>query len=106
MAKVRFYETMIVVKPDLTEDQRNAMVEKVKNFIEVKVEGKIQEEKRWGMRKLAYKTPHGKYTEGDYAYFIYEADPEKVNLLENFFKITQDVMRFMTLRREDLEKKL
>lgn len=102
----RYYETMFVVKADLPEDERNNVAQKVKSWIEERVEGEVEEFTRWGVRKLAYKTPKGKYTEGDYTYIIYKAEPDKVNLLDELFKINQEIFRYQTIRREDLEKKL
>lgn len=105
MARRRIYETMILVRPNLSEEERNANVEKVRGWITEKIGGEIQEEERWGIRKLAYRTQKTNFTEGDYAYFIYNADSEKVNDLDEMFHITQEVFRYQTFRREDLEKK-
>ncbi|PNR95354.1 30S ribosomal protein S6 [Petrotoga sp. 9PWA.NaAc.5.4] len=102
----RYYETMFVVKTDLPEEERNNVAQKVKSWIEERVEGEVEEFTRWGVRKLAYKTPKGKHTEGDYTYIIYKAEPDKVNLLDELFKINQEIFRYQTIRREDLEKKL
>ncbi|BBE31138.1 hypothetical protein OSSY52_12790 [Tepiditoga spiralis] len=105
MAKARYYETMIIVRPDLAEEARNEVVDKVKGWIEEKVGGTIETAERWGMRKLAYRTQKTNFTEGDYAYFIYKGEPEKVNVLDDLFHITAEVFRHQTFRREDLEKK-
>ncbi|WP_240739501.1 30S ribosomal protein S6 [Marinitoga lauensis] len=63
----RIYEVMFIVSPELSEEARNNEVEKVKSWVEEKVEGEIQHWERWGMRKLAYRTHQG-YTEGDYTW--------------------------------------
>jgi small subunit ribosomal protein S6 len=102
----RYYETMFVVRTDIPEEERNALAEKVRGWIEGQVEGEVEEFTRWGIRKLAYRTQKGKFTEGDYTYIIYKADPEKVNQLDDLFKVNQEIFRFQTIRREDLEKKV
>lgn len=99
----RIYETMFIVVPTLNDEEREAVVEKVKNFIQERLEGKIENVDRWGIRKLAFKVK--KFTEGDYTVIIFRASPEKVNELENFYHITQEIFRWQTFRREDLEKK-
>lgn len=99
----RIYETMFIVVPSLNDEEREAVVEKVKNFIQERLEGKIENVDRWGIRKLAFKVK--KFTEGDYTVIIFRAFPEKVNELENFYHITQEIFRWQTFRREDLEKK-
>jgi len=103
MSEKRIYETMFIVSPELDEEQRNALAEKVKNYIEERVEGEIEKFDRWGMRKLAYRVRKG-FTEGDYTLILFRADPEKVNVLERLFNITPDIFRWQTFRREDLEK--
>jgi len=102
----RYYETMFVVRTDIPEEERNALAEKVRGWIEGQLEGEVEEFTRWGIRKLAYRTQKGKFTEGDYTYIIYKADPEKVNQLDDLFKVNQEIFRFQTIRREDLEKKV
>ncbi|MCD6545903.1 MAG: 30S ribosomal protein S6 [Thermotogae bacterium] len=99
----RIYETMFIVVPNLDEEERENVVEKVKNFIQERVEGKIEDVTRWGIRKLAFRVK--KFTEGDYTIIIFRASPEKVNQLESFYHITQEIFRWQTFRREDLEKK-
>ncbi|AKI98097.1 30S ribosomal protein S6 [Kosmotoga pacifica] len=103
MVEKRIYETMFIVSPKLDEEQRNAIAEKVKNYIEERVEGSIEKFDRWGMRKLAYRVRKG-FTEGDYTLILFRADPEKVNVLERLYNITPDIFRWQTFRREDLEK--
>jgi small subunit ribosomal protein S6 len=105
MAKERFYETMIVIKPTLSEEERKNLTESVKGWITDIVDGTIEEEKRWGLRKFAYRTQKDNLNEGDFTYFVYRADPEKVNTLDEKFHITQDIVRHLTIRREDLDKK-
>ncbi|PNS01084.1 30S ribosomal protein S6 [Petrotoga miotherma DSM 10691] len=102
----RYYETMFVIRTDIPEEERNALAEKVRGWIEGQLEGEVEEFTRWGVRKLAYRTQKGKFTEGDYTYIIYKADPEKVNQLDDLFKVNQEIFRFQTIRREDLEKKV
>ncbi|OAA30128.1 30S ribosomal protein S6 [Kosmotoga arenicorallina S304] len=103
MSEKRIYETMFIVSPQLDEEQRNDLAEKVKNYIEERVGGEIEKFDRWGMRKLAYRVRKG-FTEGDYTLILFRADPEKVNVLERLFNITPDIFRWQTFRREDLEK--
>ncbi|APT75390.1 30S ribosomal protein S6 [Marinitoga sp. 1135] len=104
MVVKRIYEVMFIVSPELSEEARNAEVEKVKSWIEEKVGGEIEHWERWGMRKLAYRTHQG-YTEGDYAWGIFKAEPDKVNELDGLFRInSQNTFRWQVFRREDLEK--
>lgn len=99
----RIYETMFIVSPKLDEEERNAMAEKVRDYIVERVGGTIEKFDRWGVRKLAYRVAKG-FSEGDYTVIQFRADPETVDILERFYGITPDVFRWQTFRREDLEK--
>jgi len=103
MSEKRIYETMFIVSPELPDEAREAIAEKVKRYIEERVEGTIEQFDRWGMRKLAYRVRKG-FTEGDYTVVLFRADPEKVNSLERLYDITPEIFRWQTFRREDLEK--
>ena len=52
----------------------------------------------WGKRRLAY--PIDDYTEGYYVLATFESSPEFPQELERVFKITDGVLRYLTLRRE------
>ncbi|MBN2253579.1 MAG: 30S ribosomal protein S6 [Kosmotogaceae bacterium] len=99
----RIYETMFIVSPKLDEEERNAMAEKVRDYIVERVGGTIEKFDRWGIRKLAYRVAKG-FSEGDYTVIQFRAEPETVDILERFYGITPDVFRWQTFRREDLEK--
>lgn len=100
---MRIYETMFIIDPRLSEQEREGLVEKVKGVIAERLNGQIRDVNRWGLRKLAYPIAH--QTEGDYTVVIFTADPAKVNLLEEFYRVTPQIIRWQTFRREDLEKK-
>lgn len=99
----RIYETMFIVSPKLNEEERNAMAEKVKTYIEERVGGTIEKFDRWGIRRLAYRVQKG-FTEGDYTVVQFRAEPENIAVLERLFNITPEVFRWQTFRREDIEK--
>lgn len=101
----RYYETMFIVRTDLSEEDRENLAQKVKSFIEERIDGEVEEFTRWGVRRLAYRTQKGKFTEGDYTYIIFKAEPDKLKELESFYRVTQEIFRYQTIRREDLEKK-
>jgi len=100
---MRIYETMFIIDPRLSEEEREALVEKVKSIITERVSGQIREVSRWGLRRLAYPIAH--QSEGDYTVILFTADPANVNRLEEFYRVTPQIIRWQTFRREDLEKK-
>ena len=100
---MRIYETMFIVKPDVSEEDRNILAENVKKFLEEKIGAQVDNVDRWGVRKLAYKI--GKYFEGDYSVVYFRCNGQGLEQLENYFKVRPEFMRWQTFRREDLEKK-
>ncbi len=103
MEKLRVYETMFIMSPELSKEERDALAEKVKSFIEERLGGKVETFDRWGIRKLAYKIRQ--FTEGDYTVILFRAPGDKVNELEYFYRITPEIFRWQTFRRFDIEKK-
>jgi len=107
--RLRFYETMFIIAPDVSEEERDKLVNKVISIIKERVGGVLEESmgnggvERWGIRKFAYKIKH--YTEGDYTIVYFRADGEKLNELEYFYRITPQIIRWQTFRRFDIEKK-
>jgi len=101
--ELRVYETMFIMDPTIPEEEREKLVGKVKNIIEERVKGKIENVDRWGVRKLAYKIK--KLLEGDYTVILFRAPGDTVNNLEEFYRITPEIFRWQTFRRFDIEKK-
>ncbi|MEJ5229710.1 MAG: 30S ribosomal protein S6 [Pseudothermotoga sp.] len=99
----RIYESMFIIDPRLKVEEREALVEKVKNIIVERVKGNIQTVNRWGIRKLAYPISH--QVEGDYTVLLFKAPSTDLDKLEEFFRVTPQILRWQTFRREDLEKK-
>lgn len=101
---MRIYELMYITDPRIPEEAREAGVEKVKKVIEEKVGGTIEKIDRWGVRKLAYKLPKSKLTEGDYTVILFRSEGTSLSSLENLFQVTPEFIRKQVVRREDIEK--
>lgn len=94
------YETTIICRPDLATTD----VEKVANAFEdiIKSGGKTVKKEMWGLRDLAYKVKKSK--KGHYVHFGYEANAETVSELRRKLKISEDVLRDLTIRVEKISK--
>ncbi len=107
--KLRVYESMFIIAPDVPEEERNALVEKAVKIIEERVNGKLDPSmgkdgvERWGIKKFAYKIKN--YTEGDYVILYFRCDGQHLEELEHFYRITPQIIRWQTFRRYDIEKK-
>ena len=92
------YESIYIVNPNVEADGIKSLVEKFNALIESEG-GKVLETNEWGMKKLAY--PINKFTQGYYVLVNFEAKAEFIDELERVYKITDGVIKFITIRKED-----
>jgi len=92
------YESIYVVNPNVEGEAMKGIVEKFNTLIET-AGGKVGETQEWGLKKLAY--PIKKFEQGYYVLVNFEANPEFINELERVYKITDNVLKFITIRKED-----
>ncbi len=90
------YETIFIINPSLEEEQRNELIEKFKSLIETS--GEVENVDEWGKRRLAYEV--NDLNEGYYVYVTFSAETSLPKELERVFKITEDIMRYIVIRRE------
>src|SRR5208282_202956 len=64
--------------------------------------GKVTKREYWGLRNLAYRVK--KNRKGHYMLFNLDAPPAAVNELERNMRISEDVLRYLTVRVEALEE--
>lgn len=94
------YETTIILRPDLA----NSDVEKVTGVFEdvIKAGGKIAKKELWGLRDLSYKINKSK--KGHYIHYGYEANAATISELRRKFKISEDVIRDLTIKVDKISK--
>ena len=107
--KERIYESMFIIAPDVPDERKKEIVDKVVKVITERVGGKLEESmgdngvEIWGTRKFAYKIKN--YTEGYYVIVYFRCDGQKLGELEHTYRVTPEIIRWQTFRRFDLEKK-
>ncbi len=97
----RFYETVFVIKPTLTEEETKKKAEEIKRFVEGKG-GEILHLQDWGTKTLAYPIEnhnHGRY----YLMQFKTSDPQVPNELEFQLKIDEDIIRWLTFQIKESE---
>lgn len=94
---MRRYELMMIVTDTIEEDAAKAAVDKAKDVL-AQQGGNLLDEAWWGRRKLAYEI--NKRDHGYYAVLDFEASTDAVNEVERQLKISDDVVRFKTVRPE------
>jgi len=97
---VKAYELLLLLNPSLDEESRAALLEKVQGIITADG-GVVDNVDSWGKRKLAFEI--GKITEGDYALIDFHTAPAAIAELDRVLHITDPVVRYMLVHREDKE---
>jgi len=100
---MRIYEELFIVRPDLPEEQIDQLIEQLTNLI-ASQGGNVDKSDKWGVRKLAYRVE--KRTEGFYVLLQFTAKPETVKELERRLRVTDEVMKFLTVRIDERLKKI
>jgi small subunit ribosomal protein S6 len=98
MAKVsQQYETTMILNTKLGEDGVNALIEKFKTLISEN--GTIDNVEDWGKRRLAYEIADEQ--EGYYVMVTFTAKPDFPAELDRIYKITDGVLRSLTVAVEE-----
>ena len=91
---MRRYETIAILDPDLSEDGRAPVFDRLTNLIPAQ-NGFLVKMDEWGSRKLAYDIK--KKSRGYYVCIDLCGDGALVNEMERFFRIDDRVLKFMTV---------
>ena len=101
---MRRYETFVIIDPDISQEQREPVLDRVKELI-TQQNGFLVYEDVWGERKLAYEVK--KKARGFYVRFDYCGLAPLVNEIERYFRIDDRALKYMTVvldKDVDLEK--
>lgn len=90
------YELLTIFSASLTEEQRDAIVNKYSEMIE-KNGGKIQGVNKWGVKKFTY--PISYKNEGYYVLFNFNSGADLPSQLSSKMNIDEQVMRSLCLRK-------
>jgi small subunit ribosomal protein S6 len=94
---VTLYETLFVVHPERG-SRNKEFIERFKKVIEGQ-EGTVSLVDEWGMRDLAYRIE--KQSKGFYTLLRYNATGRAVEELERNLKLTDGILRYLTVRTEE-----
>ena len=95
------YETVLIARNDVTQQQ----VEQIAADIQTELEtdgGSVKKNEYWGLRSLAYRIK--KNRKGHYLLLGLDAKPAFVSEMERRLGLNEDVLRFMTIRVEEIEE--
>lgn len=94
----RNYEATFILNNDLTEEEHEAAVDRIKNSVEGSA-GDITELEDWGEKRLAY--PINDLHLGYYYMLNFEGNADTVDELERNLKLIGGVMRYMVIRVDE-----
>ena len=89
------YESIIIVNPNVDEAGLKALEEKFTGLINEN--GKVESVENMGKKRLAYEIK--KCKEGTYLLFNFEANPDSIKELERVYRITDDIMKFIVVKK-------
>ena len=95
---MRKYETIFISDPDLQDQARADLFDKLRNII-ARENGILLDFDEWGNKKLAYEIR--KKSRGHYVCITYGGTGELVKELERNMRLSDDVMKFMTILLTD-----
>jgi small subunit ribosomal protein S6 len=92
---MRRYEMMIIVTDQIDEEAASAAFARAKEIL-ASQDATVLDEAWWGRRKFAYEIEKRDF--GYYGILDFEATDEAVRELERQLKISDDIVRFKTVR--------
>lgn len=97
------YEHVLIARQDISPQQAEQLNEDMKALIE-SLGGHIAKIEYWGLRNLTYRIK--KNRKGHYSLMAIDAPAPAVKEMERQLSINEDVLRFMTVRVEELDLEL
>ncbi|MFC4713727.1 30S ribosomal protein S6 [Planococcus dechangensis] len=92
---MREYELMYIVRPNIEEDAKKALVERFSEIL-TSNGAEIIESKEWGKRRLAYEI--NDFKEGFYQIVKANAGSEAINEFTRLANINEDIIRHIAVR--------
>ncbi len=100
---MRIYEELFIVKPDAPDEEVDQFVEQLRTQLTT-AGATVDKVDMWGKRRLAYRVD--KYREGAYVLFQFSSGPEAVKELERRLRVSDVVLKFLTVRIDQTLKRL
>ena len=95
---MRKYEIIFVIRPDATDEDVEKLVTQMQGVVSG-AGGKLEKVEKMGRRKLAYHV--ARQREGIYVLFLLEGSGDTVKELERRLKVTDSVIKFLTVRVDE-----
>ena len=99
----RTYELMFIVRPDMTDEEQDRLIANLDSQVG-NAGGTVKSVERMGKRRLAYLVR--KFQDGIYVLMVLEGDGAMVKEVERRLRVTEPVIKFITVRVDEEQKRL
>ncbi len=99
----RTYELMFIVRPDMPEEDLDKLISNVEAQVG-NAGGTVKNVERMGKRRLAYIVR--KFQDGIYVMMVLEGEGGMVKEVERRLRVTEPVIKFITVRVDEEQKRL
>ncbi|MFY9741505.1 MAG: 30S ribosomal protein S6 [Candidatus Sulfotelmatobacter sp.] len=99
----RTYELMFIVRPDMADEDLEKLISNLESTV-TSASGSVKNIERMGKRRLAYMVR--KFREGIYILLTVEGAGPVVHELERRLRVTEPVIKFLTVRIDEEQKRL
>lgn len=96
-----YYENVFIARQDISSQQVDLMTEEFSKLVSDNG-GEVPKTEYWGVRGLTYRIK--KSRKGHYVLMNLDAPPDSVQELERQMRLHEDVIRYMTIRVDELEE--
>ena len=95
-----FYESVFIARQDISPAQAEALADTFTGILKERG-GDVSKREYWGLRSISYRIK--KNRKGHYILLNIDAPPAAVQEMERNMRLNEDVLRFMTVRVDELE---
>ncbi len=99
----RTYELMFIVRPDMTDEDQDKLVANLESQVGT-AGGTVKSVERMGKRRLAYLVR--RFQDGIYILMTLEGDGAMVKEVERRLRVTEPVIKFITVRVDEEQKRM
>ena len=99
----RTYELMFIVRPDMTDEDLDKLVSTLQSVVPASG-GTVKSVEKIGKRRLAYTVR--RFHDGIYVLMVVEGGGPVIHELERRLRVTEPVIKFLTVRVDEEQKRL
>src|ERR1700739_778336 len=99
----RTYELMFIVRPDMTDEDLDKLISTLQSVVPTSG-GTVKRVDKMGNRRVAYAVR--KFHDGVYVLMVVEGGGAVIHELERRLRVTEPVIKFLTVRIDEEQKRL